>query len=1171
MDIIEWKRGAHLALTGLSGGDLGAGFTAQVWLSVRGDRGVVLGFGGDGPADDHVRLELVARRGLALRVRRQGVAGALELPAALEPGEWVQVTATLAPDGRAALYLGGAPLAEAQLPAPAWGPARAMLDLDGAAGELRVWGRALTPDEVAATRGSDGAPLACWPMRPDGAVVRDVVGERHATLVGDPRPASATGPELRAAEAPGAVRLDGRGGLQLPPLPPLTSFTIEAWVRPGVGERPTCLLELARGERSLLRAHHDPRTGELHVDGLAALRVPLPAGRWSHLALVVDAPTLRVLRDGRELGQAPLAPPPPGALDRLVVGDRLRGDAGFVGELAELRCWQGCDVPRIVDRRLRRARGDEAGLVACYHLDGVDLGVALDAGPQRLHARARFAAGAPGELLPLRALAGATTVAAQSRLLTDWIPVSAFPPPPRPKPMTPVDDAALLRRALAPYGVVEGDLVRCSVYEVILEPRGGDATAVQVRFDAAVRVVRCEGGATLLEDWPARVTRTVAVPSGGRVRLRVLAGGALDCPALRARVAAMPADVWVVSRPADAHQGALQGLRGDELRAPPPGKPAVLPGASKDAADAAGRLLRQVARAIPAPAVVRPERAILLTPGVAALSWGDVEDAWESTERAFERAGDVVCEFGRDVADLTIRGYEGSKKLIADAARVVATTGGAIAAQWIGSAKEIAVDTAQDGWGVITLVGRTAEGVHRTVVRGVEDAIAAVVAIARRIGAAIADLVALLALLFGWERFLARSDELHDVARRHLARLQGVLPSLAELPAALAAAAAAPARSDLRGKTVGEALGLSGEASLPGVDELCWLVDHMDAAFAGLDLGFDRDRDAGAAAPADVDADASAAAGADAAACVPAGLRADPAGLLAQPIDPLLAAPAQAWAVSGAALTPALRWISRDGAKMLEQAQAQLGARLQVPVLTSLIETVVLRGRKLTLLRLVALLGAIPATLVEGGRGLLAFDAAQKRAPAQEGDDDALGWLQFAVTLVNSVLICCRAGAEAAGARPALRVFFGISSAFGALSAGCDLAVAARATGTARDLAVAHGTFSLAGAVWFGVMAAPLPDGADEVRDGVDLGVEILLGLGELSTSVSSFALQVEGGAQLGRSLGFHFGSWALRGLQKVFDGLDNTKQTAARVGSIVCAGLTLTIDLTDSIWSAIE
>ncbi|HYO51734.1 hypothetical protein [Archangium sp.] len=57
---------------------------------------------------------------------------------------------------------------------------------------------------------------------------------------------------------------------------------------------------------------------------------------------------------------------------------------------------------------------------------------------------------------------------------------------------------------------------------------------------------------------------------------------------------------------------------------------------------------------------------------------------------------------------------------------------------------------------------------------------------------------------------------------------------------------------------------------------------------------------------------------------------------------------------------------------------------------------------------------------------------------------------------------------------------------------------------------------------------------------GPDAIIEILLGLAELLTTIIAVSLGVSEQEELG-VIGFRVGNWLLRGVQKVFDGADNT------------------------------
>ena len=103
---------------------------------------------------------------------------------------------------------------------------------------------------------------------------------------------------------------------------------------------------------------------------------PLPVGRWSHVAAVLDGPTMRLYVDGVQVAQrAASGPPRADPTARFSIGGAVQGDGpggapNFDGSVAQVRFWnvarsaaqiaQGMNEPQVVDR---------TGLVAGWRID----------------------------------------------------------------------------------------------------------------------------------------------------------------------------------------------------------------------------------------------------------------------------------------------------------------------------------------------------------------------------------------------------------------------------------------------------------------------------------------------------------------------------------------------------------------------------------------------------------------------------------------------------------------------------------------------------------------------------------------------------------------------------------------------------------------------------------
>lgn len=994
-----------------------------------------------------------------------------------------------------------------------------------------------------------------------------------------------------------AVRIDRDAGLQLPAFAADLSagLTVELWVRLEVAGGTVPLLVLGQGEGAEQVMFGLTATGGLFVEPrgdepedrrrLVSER-GVARGRWQHVCATIGADgQCGLFVDGELVGERRMR----GAAQ---ASDGLRaanwiggGDDGAVysAAVAELRVWRGVRSRRAISElRMKRARGDEGGLLIGLHLEELCGGAAVDVSPQRSDAWARGVVeivAAPD--LPLAAVArtGGPRVELAAGLRVEHVPLALFGDP---------------RRA-EQVGQVEGSLVRCAVYEVnvaLFGERGPTGGEVEFRVDAPVESLRTGAGAGVFA-LAAGVTHRLKIGGRGRGRLR-LAATSLDCPAVRVRVPDAE-DVWVVARPAAGSQAAMLTLDADELRAPPAGKrPGLDPRLSDEDAETLTAFVRSAAGALPAALSGREDGSFGLWNKIkkaAKKAVDGAEDAAKDAARTADKALGGLDEAAAKAARGVVRD---ARTLAKKAAKVAASAGGPAIRGCIASATALAVDLERQAWGVVQLVGEGAGGWFRTVVSGVRDVVDAVEGFIARIGGKLRDFIEFLARLFAWDRFLEKSDELYSAALDQIDGMKDrASAEILKIPGQLAAVMTTPIAPGLADKTLGQAIGIKGAVDLPGYEELHYLVGVIEDAFgeggpeqgpppkAGKRLP-SRPRDTPGADDGVATRAGAAVLGA-------------PDDLLGLPMSTLLGLPAQVWGECESVVVSAFEWFATGVSAAIDVGRELLTARLKVPWLTELLEATILGGRRLDLLRLVALLGAVPAVLAgkrpraegEADAAMVSFDAQVSWAEESE----RLRWLQLGISLVNSCLIVARAAAEfaahkaqAATKDPVMAEAKRLASAFtegwltlatgvfGVINAGADFAIAAHMRGSARDYAMTKASFSLVGGCWqvymgFVTMAGDKRGGIEKV----DLAVELALGACEISAAIAASVAQKQSDEELSRELAFRLGNWTLRGLYRFCDGLDNSGVPYAYVATVACGVLILGADLADAIWTIVD
>lgn len=1171
MQAIDLSKGSYVRLSTLSAIAVKSGLSVQVWV-----RPIEMGYTraifecarADG--DWNVSLQMLPGGQLRLRVADSGAVAQLDTAPVAVASRWFNVCATISHDGDAVIYVDGAPIAAGKLrglgdvarDAVTLGVSKipGMTPLAASLAELRLWGRVLDAAEVPNLMRADPllfGLLMRVKMESDGDGLKVVSPEvpRTATPVGPVSWRSDIEPDVLPRSPRGVLQLAPSSSVQLPSLiTDLSAITFEAWICPKASDAGNFVEFGRNGSFSFLTWKIDSRRGAMQLEFIdSTLRrastpwfVGLRVGVWQHVAVSFASGGACVfLVNGVEVGRcsATLMPLPKG----VVIGNWIGaapGQVGVAGEVAELRIWQRALTPTDIGKRwFWRACGDEPQLAYCYHGDDIRGGTVLDASRQGRHGKLGGMYFASGRELPLRPIVGggSSSVKLTALLRHDDIPLALFGPLPQ-----------------LPWLVLP-KFVKVPVFEVRIELYGPDGTPgggqVRVRVDEAVRLVRSDGGVTQVVDWTPGSDNAVTVPACGVLRLRILSTGRLDCPMLRVCPTG-PGDRWSVVRPAEAAQGALGRLTGTDLQHPPTDKRPVLP-PTLSAGDAAvvtdfiGQLGLAVSQRMSSTLTRR------------GWSWDPIIE-W--IEGAAEEVEDGVDDAVNDITSTTVELANGAKALVLRAGsdvkglyQAVATYGSATIGDKVEKAEELAVDSANAVWGVIELVGKTAEGAFRVVLSGIDDMVDAISAVLKRIGAEMSALVEYLSVLFRWDKILAASDTLYDYGKEKLAGLLSGVQTLAGFEAAFDQLFQELKTQPIGSKTVGELLQLSKASDLPAI--FTYLTDLMNEGFGSGTVSVNTKSSALPPAPAG-DAVATRDAVTD---LVPAGLVSGVDALKAMPLSTLLAVPDSVWQASKPVTVPMIQWIVGEAVSLTSALTEAMTAHLDVPVLTETLESSVLAGRSLNLLRLVALVGAIPATL--------ATTDAQRLAGRGSVTAEALRWTQLGAHVVSGVLMVGRAVAEAKKDKKWLPALTICAGAVNGLVAGIHWYEMTQMDDSAgKKAAIAHATFESINALWqigYGVSLILNP-AEDTYRTACDVAVDITCGLGEVGASIADLCLPGDDPGSV-RSIVFRGLNWLLRGCYRVADAVDDSKFKYANATTIGIGAAILLVDGTDLVWEIVD
>lgn len=757
--------------------------------------------------------------------------------------------------------------------------------------------------------------------------------------------------------------------------------------------------------------------------------------------------------------------------------------------------------------------------------------------------------------------------------------------------------------------------------ETYVVPLNG-AGKVRLRFTAAdlscptirVRVAGAPGGA-----WTA-----IRPDAPVQQRLRTISGTAMTNPG-RGRRNPLPAGT--TSDDADALAGAFRQLATQfpatapvKAQTKPQTKPNLKPTARSlwgdledawnDTTEAAGDVVEDVV----------DEGEDLVNQGTDAVeeTWNDttgaLEDAWNETTEAVEDGANTAADALEDVVNAAADALDpaalGNAILdtasgaIAGATRTAKSAGALIrrsasdldalrkkvegatrraGAQAItalvDSAETLAIevsDLASTGLRYVEIIGTTivdgAEAAWRVVVDGVEEAFAAIKALVDRIAAELREILEFLAFLFLWDDFLAASDEVHAVLDGALQQLRSKTPQLGEYKAQLADALRTGVEQAIGQRSVGDLFGLDVDAARLVLEPLEYVLEKFQDALESADIVFDLadDMTSGLGAP-----DAAVLAAANGLAGELPDLT-EVSSVLGEPIAQLLAGNGTLADGSSSILDLLFDSVVTQGQAAIDLAEKQFRARIKVPVLTDAIESVILGGRTFTVMRIVALVGAIVGVLTEktasaaqGKRGGSTLVRAKSGVQAKSGqpranaDTRRILWASMALGLVNSLVLTAKTGLELAG--KSLKKVSAILAATGGLCTSLrGVLTLARIPSLPQNVRPYTGTnagLEIVTGAWT-VLSAYVTYKVDDLWRPFDLVAFGLLGLA--TTTVSAVALgtgDLQGDNQV-VSFSLRCGSWVSSSLMRLSEKYDDSDRSGRL--KVVTVGLAIVSGVTD-------
>lgn len=709
------------------------GLVLQLWIRRTGDttRQPIVELAG-------ATSQIVLRTGdrpdvLSLALIANGKTTEISAPGALPIARWVQVRATVKPDGSAELDVLGIKLAQAKLAAP--GSEARTLKIGGFIGELaqlQFW-KHRSPTVLSYDPPTLNAPNL-WAYYPLAKLEWDEASKRNVAKDAGPNQRHAAVQDTTSTAAPTRVEHDeplDRGQAahlrflnndHAPRLSPLTGLsgklTLEAWVCP-VGDSPMPVVQL-RGTNAGLALVAGGKDGELALLSIADKQSTVLArvtgvarpNLWSHVAVtleVVKAQGLGITTNmNASLSLGLFVQGQPRKLESftlftnataknvaalvkqaLVPDVRIGGRAPgsyppFRGGMAELRIWRGAVRERVESLWLARARGDEAELLACCRLDTDPSEPLVDISPRRGTAHAPSGISlAQEQCPPIAATSGelAFRVRARGKLLRERLPSSSVGG--LAGASTKINLQLTNTTTGESLGTLGGD---CRVFDATVEVASRSRNApvdrvLEVRVDQPLTFLQRNGDRTVPTLWAANQTRSIPLPASGQLRLR-FAAQQLACPTIRVRVSGTPGGVWTIVRPDEHAQRQLRTVTTQSLKSPPDGRRSPLPAGTSDVdtqalVDALSRLGTQLVRE---PSASSNPRKLVASAKFVDDVMDVVDDGIDGAEDIYEdavdvgvSAGEIIVATGQDaLASATTVAKSAGKLIVSGAAELEA-------------------------------------------------------------------------------------------------------------------------------------------------------------------------------------------------------------------------------------------------------------------------------------------------------------------------------------------------------------------------------------------------------------------------------------------------------------------------------------------------------------------
>lgn len=758
------------------------------------------------------------------------------------------------------------------------------------------------------------------------------------------------------------------------------------------------------------------------------------------------------------------------AIPNVRLGGTIADYAKFKGQLSEFRIWNTCrSLQEIAENFLLRLIGNEPGLLACYRLEQSQTGCVFDVSENRGVGTLQ-----PGSTigtaqnLPLLHTSNpsAAYIRVKGKLITEHLTYMA-------EVRKPVNNGGLLG---LPGNNVNTEIVTAGIvsnitWELVEEPRTGPLTVFDATLEPTTPDGSSQSGKTLQicpdadvraylpnsdnvfipTKWPAKQIQSLTVPANGKLRLRIEAT-TLICPTLRVRFSDMVEGLWTLVRPDSEAMQSLAGMDGNKLRNPPPGKTSPLPASStQEDANQCGTALTQMGRCYrpiaysPTP-LVGEARGIL---GTLSNAWDTVTDWGSDTASSvvsgMKQAGSTAGRFASAYVDDGTAALSQGSKAIKQTTSLLCTAAGELSdivnatanavprfgtdqiKQCIATADRLAIVASKAANSIthcFSIVGTSiingATYAWRVVVNGVMDAYHAVVGFLQKVGAEIEKVLKYLAWLFNWNDFLNASDKIYSTIETAFGTAKDQLAKVSGYKAELSKYLTLPA--NVGDKSLAQHCGIEIPDNL-GAEEIDYVMDIANTVMSATNLNLNfmnQFSQQVSGSTSLVDATKLRALNLSSSSVTESPVS-NPVALLTTPITQLVNS-----MTTGDSQTSVLDFLfdqlTNITDTILGSAKTMLTARLSVPNVTGWVESTVLGGRTLSLLRIASLVAAI-AQVLAVKISASAKSGKAKPQPVSFADDSqpadysAQVWSTFALSVLTMCLEIPRAAIEVAIAK----------------------------------------------------------------------------------------------------------------------------------------------------------